>query len=121
MRLRACLRMLGGCAVREVYVQRDRVQGESFSAFDASRHRWHQSWMTNHGSMFLLDGQLEGGRMILTASEYDAQGDSSLVRGIWIPQRGSVRETALRSTDGGTTWEPLFDIVFRPHSAAAGR
>jgi hypothetical protein len=121
MRLRACLRMLGGCAVREVYVQRDGVQGESFSAFDASRHRWHQSWMTNHGSMFLLDGQLEGGRMILTASEYDAQGDSSLVRGIWIPQRGSVRETALRSTDGGTTWEPLFDIVFRPHSAAAGR
>jgi hypothetical protein len=113
--------MLGGCAVREVYVQRDGVQGESFSAFDASRHRWHQSWITNHGSMLLLNGQLNGGRMVLTATEYDKQGDSSLVRGIWIPQRGSVRETAQRSKDGGKTWEPLFDIVFRPHKAAAGR
>ena len=49
--------MLGGCAVREVYVQNDGVQGESFSAFDATRHRWHQSWITNHGSMLLLDGR----------------------------------------------------------------
>jgi hypothetical protein len=113
--------MLGGCAVREVYVQGDGVQGESFSAFDASRHRWHQSWVTNRGSMLLLDGQLDGGRMVLTATEYDNQGDSSLVRGIWIPQRGSVRETATRSRGGGKTWEPLFDIVFRPHNSAAGR
>jgi len=112
--------MLGGCAVREVYVQRDGMQGESFSAFDASRHRWHQSWVTNHGSMLLLDGRLDGGRMVLTATEWDKKGDSSLVRGIWIPQRGSVRETAQRSKDGGKTWEPLFDIVFRPHKAANG-
>jgi hypothetical protein len=113
--------MLGGCAVREVYVQRDGVRGESFSAYDASRHRWHQSWITNRGSMLLLDGQLDGGRMVLTATEYDAHSDSSLVRGVWIPQRGSVRETATRSKDGGKTWEPLFDIVFRPHKPAAGR
>ena len=113
--------MLGGCAVREVYVQNDGVQGESFSAFDATRHRWHQSWITNHGSMLLLDGKIESGRMVLTATDYDKRGDSSLVRGIWIPQRGSVRETATRSRDGGKTWEPLFDIVFRPHKTAAGR
>ena len=113
--------MLGGCAVREVYVQNDGVQGESFSAFDAARHRWHQSWITNHGSMLLLDGKIESGRMVLTATDYDKRGDSSLVRGIWIPQRGSVRETATRSRDGGKTWEPLFDIVFRPHKTAAGR
>jgi hypothetical protein len=25
------------------------------------------------------------------------------------------RETADRSTDGGKTWTPWFDIVFRPH------
>jgi hypothetical protein len=112
--------MLGGCAIREVYVQGDGMQGESFSAYDAGRRRWHQSWVTNHGSMLLLDGQLDGGRMVLTAMEHDRKGDSSLVRGIWIPQRGSVRETAQRSRDGGKTWEPLFDIVFRPHKSTRG-
>lgn len=112
--------MLGGCAVREVYVQGDGLQGESFSTYDASRHLWHQSWVTNRGSLLLLDGRLEGGRMVLTATEHDRKGGSSLLRGIWIPQHGSVRETAQRSKDGGKTWEPVFDIVFRPHKAASG-
>jgi hypothetical protein len=58
--------------------------------------------------------------MVLIATERDKKGDSSLVRGIWVPQRGSVRETAERSKDGGRTWEPLFDIVFRKHKAAGG-
>lgn len=112
--------MLGGCAVREVYVQGDGVQGESFSMFDASRHLWHQSWVTNHGSLLLLDGRLDAGRMVLTATEHDKKGGTSLLRGIWIPQHGSVRETAQRSKDGGKTWEPVFDIVFRLHKAASG-
>jgi hypothetical protein len=112
--------MLDGCAVREVYVQRDGLRGESFSAFDAGRHAWHQSWVTNHGVLLLLDGQLQSGRMVLTATEHGLQGDSSLLRGIWTPQRGSVRETAQRSKDGGKTWEPVFDIVFRPHQARNG-
>ncbi|MDQ2767176.1 MAG: hypothetical protein M3Y30_08475 [Gemmatimonadota bacterium] len=110
--------MLGGCAVREVYVQRDGMRGESFSTFDASRQLWHQSWVTNHGAMLLLDGRLHEGRMVLTARETDKKGGSSLLRGIWIPGHGSVRETAQRSKDGGKTWEPVFDIVFRPHKPA---
>jgi hypothetical protein len=112
--------MLGGCAIREVYVQRDGMTGESFSTFDAGRHMWHQSWVTNHGAVLLLDGGLQDGRMILTATEHDRKGDSSLLRGTWIPQRGSVRETAQRSRDGGATWEPVFDIVFRPHRGRKG-
>jgi hypothetical protein len=28
---------------------------------------------------------------------------------------GAVRETAMASTDGGKTWEPWFDLWFRPH------
>jgi hypothetical protein len=112
--------MVGGCAIREVYTQRDGLQGESFSTFDSSRHLWHQSWVTSHGALLLLDGRLDGGRMVLTATEHDGKGSSSLVRAIWIPERGTVRETAQRSKDGGKSWEPVFDIVFRPHKAANG-
>jgi len=112
--------MVGGCAVREVYMQRDGLVGESFSTFDSSRHIWHQSWVTNHGALLLLDGRLDGGRMVLTATVHGAKGDTSLLRGIWIPGHGSVRETAQRSIDNGKTWEPVFDIVFRPHEAAKG-
>ncbi len=77
--------MVGGCALREVYEQGDGLVGESFSTYDAVRGVWHQSWVTNRGSLLLMNGRLEHGRMVLT--------------------------------DGGRTWAPVFDIIFRPHRA----
>jgi hypothetical protein len=107
--------MLGGCALREVYEQREGLVGESFSTFDASRRVWHQSWVTNRGQLLLLEGRMEGRRMVLTATERDSTGAASVVRGIWWREGVSVRERAERSRDGGATWTPWFDIVFRPH------
>jgi hypothetical protein len=109
--------ILGGCVVHEVYDQNDGVRGESFSIYDASRDRWHQTWVTNRGTLLLLDGKLEDGRMVLTGTEPGADGTSALLRGTWYVEGTAVRETAERSRDGGRTWEPVFDIVFRPHRA----
>jgi hypothetical protein len=112
-------RMLDGCAIREVYEQSDGLRGESFSTYDATRGRWHQSWVTNRGTLLLLDGGLVDGRMVLTADERAADGSTSLLRGVWWTEGTSVRERADRSKDGGKTWTTAFDIVFRPHSARA--
>lgn len=107
--------MAGGCALREVYQQNDGLLGESFSMYDAGRRVWHQSWVTNRGQLLLLEGALADGRMVLTATEQGQGGESSLLRGTWWRIPGAVRETAERSRDGGRTWTPVFDIVFRPH------
>ena len=107
--------VLDGCAVREVYEQDDGLVGESLSIYDASRRRWHQSWVTNRGSLLLLNGGLEGERMVLTGPDRAADGAPTLLRGIWWKDGADVREKAERSTDGGKTWTPVFDIVFRPH------
>ncbi|MBA3259020.1 MAG: hypothetical protein H0T68_06085 [Gemmatimonadales bacterium] len=107
--------MLGGCVLREVHEQDDGLVGESYSLWDASRGVWHQSWVTNRGTLLLLDGHLKGGRMVLTAPEKRPDGTTSLLRGIWWAEGKNVREVAERSTDGGKTWTPVFDIVFRPH------
>jgi hypothetical protein len=34
---------------------------------------------------------------------------------VWWSEGANVHEKAERSTDGGKTWTPVFDIVFRPH------
>lgn len=107
--------MLGGCAVRERYEQRDGHVGESFSLYDASRGLWHQSWVTNRGELLLLDGSLRGDSMVLVGTDRGARGEPRLVRGVWYPESTSVREIADRSTDSGRTWTPWFDITFRPH------
>jgi hypothetical protein len=108
-------RILDGCALREVYQQNDGLVGESYSLWDASRGVWHQSWVTNRGTLLLLEGRLENGRMVMTADEKLADGASSLLRGIWWVEGKDVRSRAERSKDGGKTWAPVFDIVFRPH------
>jgi len=107
--------MVDGCALREVYEQADGMRGESFSTYDAARKIWHQSWVTNRGQLLLLDGKLQGTRMVLTATEDQAGGATSLLRGIWWREGNTVRERAERSTDGGKNWSVAFDIEFRPH------
>ena len=110
--------IMEGCALREVYVQKDGLNGESFSLWDASRGRWHQSWVTNRGALLLLEGRLEGERMVLTAPEWKPDGSSTLLRGMWWRDGANVRHKAERSTDGGRTWVPVWDMVFQPHRAA---
>lgn len=108
--------MVGGCAIREVYEQGDGLVGESFSIYDAKRRVWHQSWVTNRGQLLVLEGGFVDGKMILTGNDYTNDGRPRLLRGIWQRASDGVRETAETSSDGGRTWTPLFDIVFRPAS-----
>lgn len=108
--------ILGGCALREVYEQTDGLVGQSFSIYDASRKLWHQTWVTNKGSLLQIDGQFEGGTLTLQGPQIRS-GRNEIVRGVWKVEKDGVRETAHTSHDGGATWQPLFDMVFRRHGS----
>jgi hypothetical protein len=107
--------VLDGCALLEVHKQTDGLHGESFSAYDAGRRVWHQSWFTNRGGVLLLDGGLQGDRMVLTGTDRAADGTSSLLRGTWSRDGDGVRQIAERSRDAGKTWTAAWDLRFRPH------
>jgi ketosteroid isomerase-like protein len=108
-------RILDGCALHEDYEGVNGHKGESFSIYDASRKVWHQSWVTNRGELLTIEGRMEDSRMILSGVDRNESRADRQVRGRWQPVSGGVRETAVRSTDGGKTWEPWFDMMFRPH------
>jgi len=107
--------ILNGCAIRERYAATDGLRGESISIYDAAHGVWHQTWVTNRGTLLVLAGRQIGRRMILTGPRDQPSQWRSLIRGVWIAVPGGVRETATVSSDGGRNWRPLFDIVFRPH------
>lgn len=110
-------RILDGCVLREDYERvNGGLHGQSFSLYDASRKIWHQSWATNRGELLTIEGKLADGEMVLAGAERAANGAEKLVRGAWKPTNGSVHETAVTSLDAGKTWQPWFDLVFRPHS-----
>jgi hypothetical protein len=102
--------------LREDYQGSDGHQGQSFSIYDATRKVWHQSWVTNRGELLMIEGIFEGGAIVL-AGEDHAKG--SLVRGEWRPENGNVREIAVTSNDGGKTWKPWFDLLFRKSAGTA--
>ena len=105
--------ILGGCVLREVYEQTDGLVGQSFTVYDVDRQLWHQSWVTNRGQLLVLEGRQEGRQIVLSGVE---RGDhDAMIRVSWEPQAGGVREIARKSHDGGKSWQPLFDILFRPH------
>lgn len=108
-------RILDGCVVHEDYQSVDGHKGESFSIYDASRKVWHQTWVTNRGRLLVVEGRIEDGSMILRGVDRTAAGEERDVRGIWKPVEGGVRESAFTSLDGGKTWLPWFDLMFRPH------
>jgi len=111
--------ILGGCVVHEIYEGADGHRGESFSLFVAPRGVWRQTWVTNRGETILLEGALKKGAMDLVGTEELPGGLQRLVHGIWKPVPGGVRETATRSSDGGKTWTPWFDLLFTPPEAAS--
>lgn len=108
--------ILDRCVIHEVYDGFNGGRGESFSIYDSSLHRWHQSWVTNKGVFLLLDGSVENGAMVLQGIDRSQKTGPRLIRGIWKEVADGVRETAEVSSDDGKSWQPLFDIVFRPHA-----
>lgn len=107
--------ILNGCVIYEDYRQTDGLHGKSFSLYDAATHKWHQSWVTNRGELLLLDGRLHDGKLLFQGERPTTNGGSEIIRVVWFPDNHNVRETATRSTDGGKSWKPVFDIVFTPH------
>lgn len=106
--------ILNGCVLKETYEGAGGTSGQSFSIFDRTRAVWHQTWVTSHGQLLIVEGALTNGKMVLSGSDKAPDGKDRLVRGTWIPGNGTVRETGVRSTDGGKTWEPWFDLIFKP-------
>jgi hypothetical protein len=107
--------ILGGCVLREDYQGTDGHKGQSFTIYDSARDVWHQTWVTNRGELLETEGRLDAGVMILSGEDH---ANHTLVRGWWKPVNGDVRETAATSTDGGKTWKPWFDLLFRPRTSS---
>ncbi len=114
-------RILDGCVLREEYEGADGLKGRSLSTYDVSTQTWQQAWMTNRGHLLGLEGKLQAGAMVLSGKYRTTAGRVILVRGTWRPEGNGVRETALRSTDGGKSWKPWFDLSFRHVSGAENK
>ena len=108
--------ILGGCVLRERYAGVDGLEGESYTIYDAARGVWHQTWVTNKGQLLEIEGRFAGDTLTMEGVITAKDGGKTRIRASWKPENGGVRETAQTSSDGGVSWQPLFDMRFVPHA-----
>ena len=102
--------ILGGCALRETWSGTGGSDGTSYNSWDATRHRWHQTWVDNQGSLLVLEGAFANGRMVLEGETVDTAGEKQRQRITWQQTSpGHVRQLWESSNDGGATWTTAFD------------
>jgi hypothetical protein len=108
-----------GCAVRENWMPVGHEAsggGGSLSIYDARLKQWRQTWVDSGGSRVQLDGGFAAGVMTITGDwpNFAGPGKDALVRMRYQSQPdGQVRQWAESSADGGTTWKPAFDFLYR--------
>lgn len=108
-----------GCAIRENWMPAGKELnggGGSLSLYDAAAHKWRQTWIDSTGSRVDLDGGLKNGVMSITGlwAGFNGPGKDALVRMSYqLQPDGQVRQWAEASPDGGKTWQPSFDFLYR--------
>jgi hypothetical protein len=105
----------GGCALLENWNGATGFSGTSLNIYDADRGKWHQTWVDSGGGLLLLDGGLVDGRMVLGGESLtsDVPPKAARQRITWSPlPDGRVRQLWESSTDGGKTWDVVFDGIY---------
>lgn len=96
----------GGCAIFEDFRDLD-VRGVSINVFDPVTAAWYETFVDNTGTRLVLRGAFAGNTMILTAPD----GGSRIT---WSNLGGTVQQFGENSLDAGASWEPAFDLIYRP-------
>ena len=100
--------ILGGCALREEWTGAGGNQGTSLNAWDPEARRWRQTWVDQGGTVLLLAGGIDGGKMVMQSGD-----GASRQRITWTPMGdGRVRQLWDSSSDGGKTWKVEFDGIY---------
>ena len=104
-------RVLGDKIIQENFATQD-LHGLSFSAYDAERSLWCQTWVDNSGSYLDFTGNFEEGKMILSR-EGIVRGEACKQRMVWYNIEADQFDWNWeRSDDGGTTWRVVWQIKY---------
>ncbi len=103
-----------GCVIHEHWKGAGGGTGQSFNFYDRSDGKWHQMWVSNSGNVLFLSGLYADGTLTLQGERPGASGKQLLHKLSFRanPDR-SVRQFWETSSDGGASWTPAFDGLYR--------
>lgn len=106
----------GGCVIEENWSSGGSdLTGQSMNYVDPRDGRWKQTWVDSSGSLVIYDGAFRDGAMRFEGD--NVRPDGSVVRARVLVEpagEGRVHHRIDHSSDGGETWEVVFDATYVP-------
>jgi hypothetical protein len=103
-----------GCAIRENWMPLKGDEGGSLSSYDDHSKQWRQTWVDASGTRADFSGGWNGKSMVLEGVWPQPGHPDQHTRMIYTPHPdGSVEQAGESSDDGGKSWQPSFDLIYR--------
>ncbi|MEO8648796.1 MAG: hypothetical protein ABI539_06485 [Acidobacteriota bacterium] len=103
--------ILGSCVIFENW-NTPLNSGKSFSNFDSTDRKWHQTWVDDKGTLAFYVGGFVDGKMVLD-NERMINGKKTIGRMTFSKlANGDVRQHGENSVDDGKTWTTTFDFTY---------
>jgi len=112
--------MLGHCTIFEQWESAAGTFGKSFNYYDPGHDHWRQIWIDDSGSFIEFTGEARDGGIFYTAETIDpADGSVTLHKfEFTVIGEDGVRQYWETSTDGGETWQSIWDGRYEAKSIA---
>lgn len=106
---------LNGCAILEAWVDASGFPGRSLSSWDSETQRWRQMFVDAGNTTILLEGgELRHGVMELRQERPSRFGAPVRLDVLtWTKRGADVQQSWRASSDGGQSFETLFDATYR--------
>jgi tetratricopeptide (TPR) repeat protein len=113
--------ILGHCTIFEQWEGASGTFGKSFNYYDPGHDHWRQIWISDSGSFIEFTGEARDGGIFYTAETINPA-DASVTHHKFeftVIGEGGVRQYWETSTDGGETWQSIWDGRYEPRQKDA--
>jgi tetratricopeptide (TPR) repeat protein len=105
--------ILSDCVIFENWSGAGGGNGKSFNIYNSNRGKWQQTWVSDTGNVLELSGESKDGNMIFTGETVAKNGSRTEERlSFFKLSPDKVRQYWEQSTDGGKTWNVVFDGLY---------
>ena len=104
-----------GCVIFENWTGAGGGSGHSINVFDQADGKWHQTWVDSTGDQVHYTGAWTGAKLEFRADDITTPQKSpvSMTMTFEPLANGDVRQSGTQSLDGGKTFQPSFDLIYK--------
>jgi hypothetical protein len=108
-------RLAEGCIVFENWAGSKGGTGNSINVYDQADGKWHQTWVDSTGDQVQYVGTWTGSKLEFKADDMSTPQKVRVILTMTFEplSNGNVRQSGTLSSDGGQTFQPSFDLIYK--------